>query len=205
MLPATDNATVYASSEPLYSRFLIPDRWVTSALEDWERGGVAVGDASLGLDVKNWKLWVDELDVYAQAEGGVPEVLFSDGGISEASLAFDQAMRYAVAYVKHGEIHLRWYDTAVAQHVISRFPVGRCPRLGVDEKRTAYVTNSDIILGYIKPGVKYDSLCFRAQRDRFEIEYVIREELFPGSVLRNIGMNVNYRFQFELAISVEAG
>lgn len=205
MLPERQIVGEYASSEPLYAPFIPPDNRVTSTLEDWERGGVALEDASQGLDVKDWKLWVDGREVYLQPEDGPAQVIFVGEDISEVSLAFDQAMRYTVAYMQHDKVHLRWYDTIVDEYVIDEFPGMRCPRVGTDEKRTNYVADSDIIFAYIKPGNPFDSLCFRAQRDRFGIEYVIREELFPGCILRNIGMNIRWRFQFELAISVEAG
>lgn len=201
MMPLIEAPDRFASEEPIYAELRSPDRRVTSTYDDWERGGIAVGDSSQGLDVQNWTCWVQGVHVFAQYEGGTPELLFIGGGITEVSLTFDQAMRYCVAYMQNGIGHLRWYDTMVGEHVVSEFPGIRCPRVCLDDRRSSQLLNSDMILGYLRG----DSLCFRQQRDRFEIEYVLRETVFPGAVLRNVGMNINWRLQFELAISVEAG
>lgn len=174
--------------------YLPPDERVTSPLVDFESGGMALLDASAGHFARTWKCWVQGLDVWLQAEGGVAEVLFQEVRITAVALCFDQNMRWAVAYTQDGILKLRWYDSVAGDHIVSTFAEGVNPKLALDDKRAAFSINSDIILAYIRGSTLY----YRQQRDRFEIERVLRENLYPNTKLKSIGMNKNLRLQFEL-------
>ena len=67
-------------------------------------------------------------------------------------------------------------------------------RCCLDDKRQSATAqgNNDIILAYVRAGKLY----YRQQRDRYEVEYLLAEEI-PAKVLTRIGMSKNYRLQFE--------
>ena len=184
-----------ASTVPIAGLYYPPDDNVTTPIFDWELGGVALNDASQGLMVKNWKCWLQGLDIKLQPEtGGAAITLFQQTDITELALAFDQNMRWSVAYIHGGVLKLRWYDSALATYVISVFSEARNPKMGLDDKRAQMISTSDMILAYIRG----NGLYFRQQRDRFLIEYALSTTLFPNTKLKNIGMNKNRRMQFEL-------
>lgn len=192
MLPDNINSTI-----PIADIMLSPDNRRTTVLSDWEMGGVALNDASQGLMVRNWRCWM-EGGGYVRLQAENDETihdLFQESGIRELSFCFDQNMRWAVAYSLEDETKLRWYDSLVAAYVVSTFPLVSSPKLGMDDKRPMHMDTNDMIFAYISDS----KLCYRQQRDRFMNERVLRENLFPGSAIRNIGMNDHLRFQIELA------
>lgn len=176
------------------SQYMSPDGQVVRPTVDFERGGIALLDVSQGLMAKNWRAWLDDKRVMLQADGGSPIELFQDSGITEIALAFDQNMRWSMAYLRYGVLTLRWFDAAVSGHVVSSFGHGSCPRLGMDDKRAENTPNSDIIFAYLRD----NALHYRQQRDRYLIERTLKTGLYPGTRLRSIGMNKNLRLQFEL-------
>lgn len=190
MLPENRRSTL-----PIPGRFSAPDNQVTSRLVDYELAGVAVNNASQGLKVQRWTLsYRNNTDIVLTPDSGTESVLFSTSGIEELTLAFDQNMRPHVAFHKEGAITLWWYDSMASGHVFTNFGAGRSPRLTLDDKRPTQLGNSDIIFAYIKG----DELCYRQQRDRFQVERVLRDGIVPQTRLKNIGMSRNWRLQFEL-------
>ena len=185
-----------SSSIPLGGFFMSPDDRVTTPIVDYELGGIALNDVTQGLQVKPWKVYLDDVHVYVQPDGGAPTLLFSETKITELALCFDQQMRWTVGYVADGILKLRWFDSSVPPNgarVISVFDQVRNPKMALDDKRPLQLANSDMILAYLKG----NSLCYRQQRDRFQIERVLETNLFPGTKLKNIGMNKQLRMQFE--------
>ncbi len=165
-----------------------------SLLTDVEPGGVAVGDASRGLFGTLWTLTTpDNHQVILSAPGVAPTTLFNLGGfISEISLAFDQNMRPTVAFVHDDRAWLWWFDPVPAQQVFTVLAVDVVnPRVTLDDKRETQREASDVILAY-KRGT---GLYFRAQRDRYLVEYTLATGI--TSPLRKIAMNHKLRLQFE--------
>lgn len=192
MLPDNTNSTI-----PISGLLLPPDDRKTTVYSDWELGGVALNDASQGLMVRNWRCWLEHpIYVRLQAEGSpVVHDLFEEDSIHELAFCFDQNMRWAVAYSLPDVTKLRWYDSFVAQYVTTEFPLVTSPKLTMDDKRPMHLDTSDMIFAYIRESTLY----YRQQRDRFTIERPLRENLFPGARIKNIGMNDKLRLQFELA------
>jgi hypothetical protein len=182
------------SSTPVPAEFLEPDDIETpSSLVDYELGGVALNDPSQGLKVRNWRLRLVGNDVRINADGVPEETLFTRSGITELSLTFDQNMRPYVAFVQNGQAILRWYDTLAQQQIfLDLDPATVTPRVCLDDKRPLQVGGSDVILAYVRD----DNLYFRAQRDRFEIEYLLQTAV--GGKLIRVGMNQKLRLQFLL-------
>jgi hypothetical protein len=174
--------------------YMSPDDRVTSSLVDYDRGGVALLDASMGLLSHNWKCYVQGIDVFLQRDGQAPILIFQESMISEMTFTFDQNMRYCVAYIQSGTLKLRWFDPVAGNFVVSSFGSAVNPKITLDDKRNESLNTSDMILAYIQG----NSLFYRQQRDRFLIERTLRTGLFPNTRLKNIGMNKNLRMQFEL-------
>lgn len=167
---------------------------MTTPLVDYEMGGVALLDTSQGLNFIPWRVRLDDYQVKLMPDGGSEIVLFEGTHISEISLTFDQNMRWSVGYVQDGILKLNWFDSQVSARVTTVFAAARNPKMALDDKRPAEVATSDMILAYIAG----NTLFYRQQRDRFLIERTLRTSLFPGTKLKNIGMNKNMRMQFEL-------
>lgn len=191
MLPKNTHSAI-----AMPSLYLQPDDRVVTPFSDYELGGVALNDASRGLMVKVWHCWVDQFTVWLQAEGDgtEPIMLFQEFDLTEISFCFDQNMRYCVAYVQGGVMKLRWWDSIASAYVTTVFTAARTPKLAMDDKRYTQLNKSDMILAYIRD----NKLCYRQQRDRFQNERVLRDDLYAGTRLKNIGMGKNLRMQFEL-------
>lgn len=188
------------STSAVKADFIAPDDFDRSAnrLIDRELGGIALNDASQGLDYWVWTLQYDvptgEMRL-TNGDNSSTTVLITLPNVTEVALAFDQNMRPAIAYVVDGVTQLRWFDSVSASIVTTPFIGAINPLLSTDEKRTEFVDVSDILLWYIKD----NRLCYRMQRERFEIERAAYTLPTPNvnSLLR-VGMNRGGRFQVHL-------
>ncbi|MDH0276394.1 MULTISPECIES: hypothetical protein [unclassified Stenotrophomonas] len=179
------------SSVPLQGDFVEKVNARRAPLIDYELAGVALGDASSGLQVRLWTIEVKGDDAVLSAEGVAPVVLFSRPGMTEIALAFDQNMRAHVAFVQVGMAWLWWYDSQVNQMVFTSFPGMSNPRLATDEKRGSELSVSDVVLSYMSGG----NLCCRIQRERFTVERVLTAA--PGLQLVSVAKNAGNRLQWE--------
>lgn len=175
-------------------------------LQDWELAGVYLNDPSQGLLVKLWHAQVvlnhdtGQLDVMLDAPGGVhvgvpSAVLFSGEDITEIALSFDQNMNPFVAYMQAGEPKIYWYDPLIPGMTHTVLPAGcydlRCT---LDDKRLFNVTNSDIVLSYIRAG----NLCVRYQRERYVTEHILRAGVGGDARLVSMAMNRGSRMQWRI-------
>lgn len=189
MLPDNTHSTI-----AIPGLFLMPDDRVTTPLSDYEWGGVALTDASQGLMLKVWRCWLDRYDINLQVEGGPVMTIFQEIDVTEIALCFDQNMRWSVAYIQGGILKLRWFDSVLGQYVVSVFTEARTPKMALDDKRQTHLDTSDMVLAYMRGSTLY----YRQQRDRFMVERVLRDNLYPNTKLKNIGMGNKLRMQFEL-------
>lgn len=163
----------------------------------YEIGGVALSDTSHGLLSDVWKAWIDENKIYIKRDDlDQQTLLLTDENITEVDFTFDQNMRPCVCYVSNGQAKLYWFDTQSNDYQTTTFENIQNPRLSLDDKRGFNVENSDIIFAYIKDNTLY----YRQQRDRFGIEYLLKENI---SVLQKIGMGKENRFLFMCIQKVE--
>lgn len=176
--------------------FLPPNDRATVRTVDYDLGGTALNDPSGGLQVQTWRCFVEGDEIMIGPEGGDYEVLFTAPGTTEVALAFDSNMRPAVAFTQDGTPKLRWFDTLAGQQVIDEFPGVDSIRLTLDDPRETQEQTRDIIMTYTKDG----NLYFRAQRDRFTVEYLLAENV-EGRV-RRFGVNRALRMQWELVKNV---
>ncbi|KXO78202.1 hypothetical protein AYL20_07450 [Acinetobacter venetianus] len=178
------------STSSVFAAFLVPNR--VDELIDYEWGGIDLYDASDGLQVKIWTCFYESGVIKVRADQ-VMHDLITVTDVTALRFAFDLNMRPVVAYVVNDEVFLWWYDTAIAEHTTSSFGTGIItPQLSLDDHRSIYSANADVIFAYIRD----EQLCIRLQRDRYQIEY----ELGAGQVLIQIGMMTNNRFGFATKI-----
>ena len=127
-------------------------------LVDYETGGIALEDASEGLQYQTWRarvlpraeppgsivrLEAEEVDEF--------QLLETDGEITQFSFSFDRNMRLHYAWVEDGVAWWHWYDTQ--QGAMTTTELGdhiRTPRVTHDDKRDRQSGVSDVILAYVK-------------------------------------------------------
>ena len=185
------------SSEPVPGYFLGARAQVFPDYIDYMDGGVALNDPSLGLNYQTWTAEIveDIIEdrIMLSAPTFPPQAIYTGDDITEVSLAFDQNMQPAVAFVEAGVAKLLWYDTTVQELVVTELGAGVThPRVALDDTRQFNLANSDVILAYIKDGALY----YRQQRDRYQIERQLSSG--PWIALVRIGMGSTLRFQFQV-------
>ena len=179
------------SSSAVYSDFVLAKQRAVTKLLDYEDGGIAINDPSEGLLYQEWRGRLIGNDIVLDAPEASPTTIYSASGISEISFTFDQNMRPAVTYVQDGAAKLRWFNTTIEDYEIITLEDSVSPRVVLDDKRTLQSALNDIIWAYIRLG----QLCYRQQRDRFLIEYVLHSGPMDGLLLK-MGMNAGFRMQF---------
>lgn len=187
------------SSTPVIAEFGDADAMVRGMASDFERGGVAIGDPTQGLDVATWEAYVDGDQVKVHTyPGGADTVLFTDPGVTELRLAFDQNMRPAIAFVSDGLAKLYWYDPVRQAAVITTIPNATSPVLCLDDKRDGQRDFSDILLFYLRGTPDEPRLLMRAQRDRYGVEYDLGLVAAGTARLETVGMAKNLRLRMRL-------
>lgn len=182
------------SSVVVKGKYLVPDTLPNSDLVDYELGGIGLNNPSEGLDYQVWTLEYVSGGMYISSPNTPRILLFEAPDVQQLSFAFDQNMRPFVAFVEGPQPKFWWYDTSVGSAVFTDLPLGcRSLRAGLDDKRESQTAASDIILAYLRD----DKLYFRAQRDRYTIEYLLASGL-PDADLDRIGMTDKLRLQFRL-------
>jgi len=180
---------------------------------DFEDGGIGISDPSEGLLYQTWWAWIQtgifyldkelnkyiEYDpdgiagVYIAAPNTIPTLILEGMNITEISFTFDQNCRPSLAFVQEGEAKLMWYDSNANAIVTTNLGNDIInPRVSLDDKREKSLLINDIILAYIRQS----KLCYRQQRDRFEVEYVLKTGI--SGRLNKIGMGRGLRFQFQI-------
>lgn len=182
------------SSKAVASRFAGARAKSITKLLDYEDGGIAIQDPSAGLLYQAWRARLINDQVWVDAPNTDEFVMFSAPGMTEISLAFDQSMRPALAYVQDGVSKIWWYDSGADQMVITEIGGSATnPRITLDDKRVIATGNNqinDIILAYVRD----QKLCFRQQRERFLVERVLASGIKTGLI--KVGLNRQLRLQF---------
>lgn len=159
--------------------------------QDWEDGGIDINDPSEGLLYQAWEGVISGSDVIIRADNGNSATIHSAPDITEISFTFDHNMSPVLAFVASGIAYLKWFDSISGMDVITELTGASCPRVTHDDKRHTQSGASDVILVY-KVGT---SIYFRAQRDRYEIAYLLGTS--TKRILR-VGMNDKLRLQIGL-------
>ena len=179
-------------SNRVTTQFLYPRSKSYPLTESWENGGVALHDPSQDLTKYVWQAWTDGTTITVKRDDLATEtVLITDSNITEVDLTFDQNMRPCIAYVANGISKLYRYDSLRGMQVTDNFVGITSPRVSLDDKRRFNVSNSDIIFAYQKG----NDLCYRVQRERFDVEHILATNT-KKSILWRIGMGRKNRFLF---------
>lgn len=191
------------SKVPVVSGLLPPKNLRTpeNLLIDYERGGIALQDATEGMNVQDWQVVYDKISgnvtLSGQQLGTFPQVQFNRTGVVNIGLAFDQNMNPAIVFQRvTGEVTLWWFDPTpgIQAQVFTTFAAGmRNPAISLDDKRSQTVATSDVLLAYQKGSGLY----YRQQRERYLVEHKLTAETH-GQVLFRVGLARNLRFNFEL-------
>ena len=172
--------------------FVRPYNVNKTPLVDYARGGVALLDASKGLNVKNWKCEMQDGNVYISAPD-VPAFRIEtiEGLPIWISFAFDQNMHYNLTYVlSNGGAFLYWYDAARQGYITDSLGEIKTPFLRMDDVIDLAFTERELVLSYMRDG----ALCVRVQRDKFSVEYTLATN--AGTTIQQCGMNKKRRFQW---------
>lgn len=194
------------SDPAVQAPFISPRDLLTTGIESWERGGIALNNPTQGLEVQNWLAYVTDAfvgDVFLQPEVGDTVLFHTIPGISWLSMTFDQNMAPFLTFIQSGIAKYYWFDSSVGMYVTTNLPDNSItPCCSLDDKRALAGSSSDILLFYI-----VGSSCFyRVQRERYLTEHVwdadLGTKLVAPSIV-NVGMNTQYRFQvyFQAAFS----
>ncbi len=179
----------------LPGRFKAPYTFKKEPFCDYARGGVALLDASQGLDVKDWRIDFENGVATITSEGS-PDFIVPDLPIdlSWISFAFDQNMHYNVTYTVANKSYLYWYDAAAQGYVTTELDDVKTPFLRMDDVRSGIEGTKDLILSYLKKGDLY----IRLQSDRFAVEYLL--EKHAGNKFLQCGMTEQLRFQWKTTV-----
>lgn len=187
------------STELVYAPFRELVRSVDEFTVDYELGGVALSNPTQGFYGWQWYARVFENNqVQVRRDGQDWQTLFTRAGdVTEIALAFDTNMRPFITFIEDGEGWFWWFDPVPNQQVFVALPDNsRHPRACLDEKRDIFIGTADTILAYFRD----DLLCFRALRDRFEIEYYLASGFDFDHILVDVNRNLFYRLQFITAM-----
>ena len=193
------------SIPPIIGVILAPDNMPKRPLVDYELGGVALQDISQGLRVQQWRAWFDRARgaVFVEAPLVLETKIFEQVDIEWLSFCFDQNMRWTACYtLSRGVSYLRWYDSKVADYVITELQTGVItPFLALDDKRPLQSTASDMLLTYLRkqpPPSTKQNLYLRGQRERFATEHLLHKDVPADWTIRNFGMSRKLRMQWEI-------
>lgn len=194
----------------LWSPYLSPENEDTliSATTDVKIGGIALSDGTQGLLVQNWYLNVVNVGlsssyVTVTDSSGNTTTLFSAAGITWARLAFDQNMHPVVNFLGSLGSGYYWFDPTIPGTTVDYFsPTTNISKVccSMDDNRATEINLglSDVIMAY----VANTNLCYRQQRDRYTVEYVLYNNitsLISNAFVWKIGMNIHNRLQFQVA------
>lgn len=191
MLPDDIDGVRRLSSQSLVAPILGGRAGSITLNQDFEDGPIALNDPSSGLFYQIWQGIASDTGVKLwDADENGTDVL-SALNITEMSFTFDQNGRPSICFTQYGQTKIYWFDSSLGTVTTTTIGAGiGSPKLILDDKRQTQTGSSDIIMGYIKN----EQLCYRQQRDRFLIEYVLATGVV-GRLIK-IGMGNNLRLQF---------
>lgn len=190
--------------------FLYPDNLTVLPNFDYELGGIALSNPSKGLEYQVWTAQIvgtgSDTGILVESENGFSSIIFSSPNITWVRLTFDQNMHPFLSFVDYLGAGYYWWDPTIPGLTTSYLdPAVQYASCSLDDKRPAPINNnlSDIILSYVLNG----NLCFRMERDRYNVEYVLRAGLgtiVPNPNVFNIGMGTANRLLFMISASIYA-
>ena len=180
------------SSQNVPALSILGGRSITGTLkQDFEDGPIELNDPSAGLYYQIWQALAHDGGVRLYDADEVPIEVLTTLNITEMSFTFDQNGRPSICFTQYGQTKIYWFDSSLGSVTTTTIGAGiGSPKVILDDKRQTQTGSSDIIMGYIKNM----QLCYRQQRDRFLIEYVLTTNV--AGRLQKLGMGNNLRLQF---------
>lgn len=176
----------------------LPEQRYGSAY-DVKIGPVNLSESNGRLDSRYWLVYqlADKVVIRGAIDDNTwsePTELFTElATITAISLSFDNLGRPVLAYQKNGGVYLWFYDSQLGDATIKTIStVGLTPVVDFDIKEDTSSVDADIMLYYVKE----DSIYYRLQRDRFDVEYYTGVSE-PNVKLRRAGVTSDNRFQVE--------
>jgi len=176
---------------PVISNFQAPYDLPYQPLTQHVLGGVAIGNPSLGRQVKIWTVNYNGVSITVKPIDGPIAFTLVAADVQTVSLAFDNNMGLVIGWMTSIDAKLYYYDTLLAAYTIRTFVGPTSCRVVVDDARDFYTAQSDVIFGYTMAG----NLYWRQQRDRYDVQYLIGP---TANLLRKMAPNVGNRLQFQL-------
>lgn len=177
---------------PIVSNFQAPYDLPYQPLTQHVLGGVAIGNASLGRQVKIWTVNYNGVSITVTPIDGPTAFTLLASNVETVSLAFDNNMGPVIAWkLTTGGANLYYFDTLTSQYITRFFASVLSCRVVVDDARDFYAAQSDVIFGYTLGTNMY----WRQQRDRYDNQYLIGP---TTKSLRKMAPNVGNRLQFQL-------
>jgi hypothetical protein len=189
MFPDNRLSTTLVASPYTYPYNLTPPNKQTA----YSYGGSNISDPSQGLEFQLWTAYVEgDLVMLDAPNQSTPIILMTLPAVREISLAFDQNMNPALAFVQYGTTRLYWFDTFTGEYTITDYSTAISPRITLDDRRELQSASSDIIFSYILN----NNLYFRLQRERYLTEHLLKEDV--NARIERMGMNTRNRLQWQL-------
>ena len=179
------------TSPPVVSQFIYPYSNQYFPLSQDVLGGLAIGNSSLGRQLKVWNVSYNGAFINVKPEDGPVAFSLAAAPVTSVSLAFDNNMGLVLCWTTGTGANLYYFDALTSQYVTRNFlGISSC-RVCVDDARDFYLANSDVIFSYTLTGGLY----WRQQRDRYDVQYLIGA---TTKTLVRAAPNVGNRLQFEL-------
>jgi hypothetical protein len=150
MIPANAITTT-----PITGAFYPPEDGPYTPGQHTVLGGVAIGDASKGRQVKHWRAILAAGNVSVQPVGEPVAYSLPVPGATTIALAFDNNMAVVLAWQTSTGSHLYYFDTLTGTYLTKEFNGTTSCRVAVDDARDFYNTNSDVIFAYTKNNTLY--------------------------------------------------
>ena len=180
---------------PIVGEYTPPISNTYDPLFETVEGGIAIGDPSQGRLYQYWTIDYDGRFITVRPASGGIALQLQRNSVSSVSLAFDANMSPVIAYQVAGTgAFLYYYDTLTSQYVEKFYPTAISSRVVVDQPANWYVGNSDVMFGY----TTVSHICYRQQRDRYDIEYVIQPTTCNNAFLKRLGLSNVNRLQFQV-------
>jgi hypothetical protein len=176
---------------PIVGTFLYLQSLPYNPLSQTVMGGVALQDGSQGRLVKPWTVFYLNGLIQVRPENNAVVFTLPATDVQTVSLAFDANMSLVIAWQTSTDANIYYYDTITASYITRNFPGVISCRVCVDDPLEFYTAQSDVIFGYTLSG----NLNYRQQRDRYDIEYLIKP---TSKYLIKMGPSSVNRLQFEL-------
>lgn len=160
-------------------------------LQQTVMGGISLNDPSKGRLYQPWTVKYSGGNILVNPGAEATVFTLPVSGVTSVSLAFDNNMSPVIAWTSVNGANLYYYNTLGLTYTTRYFEGINSCRVCVDNPEDYYDGASDVIFGY----TLNNNLCYRQQRDRYDIEYIISES---SRILSRMGPTTANRLQFEL-------